>query len=141
MLSVKWYVPAGALVPAFTAVQPQHPLILLPGMETDMCGTEIRTQLPLASSAEGCSCCSAESSSPPACTGAGALEFSVEGLTCGGCVQTVKKAVSALEGVESASVELIPGGRSRLIVGGKAASAAVGAAVTAPVIPSPAADP
>jgi copper chaperone len=96
-----------------------------------MCGTEIRTELPLASSAAGCSCCSAKSSSPPAPTGAGALEFSVEGLTCGHCVQTVEKAVSALEGVESASVELIPGGRSRLVVGGKADSAAVGAAVTA----------
>ena len=130
LLSVKWYVPAGALAPAFTAVQPQHPLILRPGMETDMCGTETRTQLPLASStAAGCSCCSTDSS--PAPTGAGAVEFSVEGLTCGHCVQTVEKAVSALDGVESASVELVPGGRSRLVVGGKADSTAVGAAVTA----------
>jgi copper chaperone CopZ len=45
-------------------------------------------------------------------------------------VQTVEKAVSGLEGVESASVDLVPGGRSRLTVGGKADGSAVRAAVT-----------
>ncbi len=91
---------------------------------------ENRAQLPLASSGAGCSCCSSssESSSPPA--GWGAAEFTVEGLTCGHCVQTVEKAVSALEGVESATVELVPGGRSRLVIGGKAGRAAVREAVT-----------
>jgi copper chaperone CopZ len=45
-------------------------------------------------------------------------------------VQTVEKAVSALEGVESVSVDLVPGGRSRLVVGGKADNSAVREAVT-----------
>ena len=96
-----------------------------------MCGTENRTGLPLVSAAAGCSCCSTEASSEPA-TAAGASngEFAVEGLTCGHCVQTVEKAVSALEGVESASVDLVPGGRSRLIVGGTADDSAVREAVT-----------
>ena len=94
-----------------------------------MCGTENRTQLPLAASAAGSSCCSTEPSSAPA-SSTGRVEFAVEGLTCGHCVQTVEKAVSALEGVESASVDLVPGGRSRLLVGGETDGAAVREAVT-----------
>jgi copper chaperone len=93
-----------------------------------MLDSENRTQFPLTSSGAGCSCCSSESSSSPARPGA--VEFSVEGLTCGRCVQTVEKAVSALEGVESAAVELVPGGRSRLVIGGRATRAAVRGAVT-----------
>lgn len=96
-----------------------------------MCETENRTELPLASAAGGCSCCSTEASSVSSkTTGVSAGEFAVEGLTCGHCVQTVEKAVSALEGVELASVDLVPGGRSRLIVGGAADSSAVREAVT-----------
>lgn len=96
-----------------------------------MCGTEHRTELPLVSAATGCGCCSTEASSAPATTaGATGTEFAVEGLTCGHCVQTVQKALSALEGVESASVDLVPGGRSRLTVGGKADRSAVREAVT-----------
>lgn len=95
-----------------------------------MCGIENRTELPLASSAAGCSCCLTDASVEPAAATSG-VEFAVEGLTCGHCVQTVEKAVSALEGVKSASVDLVPGGRSRLIVGGKADGSAVREAVTA----------
>ena len=93
-----------------------------------MLESENRAQLPLAASAAGCSCCSSTPSSSPA--GPGAVEFTVEGLTCGHCVQTVEQAVSALEGVESVAVELVPGGRSRLLVGGKATGTAVREAVT-----------
>lgn len=67
---------------------------------------------------------------PATTAGASGTEFGVEGLTCGHCVQTVEKAVAALEGVESASVDLVPGGRSRLTVGGQADSSAVREAVT-----------
>ncbi|MEO5315441.1 heavy-metal-associated domain-containing protein [Pseudarthrobacter sp. CC12] len=96
-----------------------------------MCETEIRTQLPLAA-ASGCSCCSAEAAlAPTAANGTGTVEFAVDGLTCGHCVQTVEKAVSALDGVESASVDLVPGGRSRLRVRGMADAAAMREAVTA----------
>ncbi|MDP9694897.1 UNVERIFIED_ORG: copper chaperone CopZ [Arthrobacter globiformis] len=90
--------------------------------------SENRTELPLASSGGGCGCCSSEPSSSP--LGARDVEFSVEGLTCVRCVQTVEKAVSALEGVETASVELVPGGRSSLVVSGEANSVAVREAVT-----------
>ena len=106
--------------------QPQHPLILRKEWKLALLESEIRAQLPLASSATGCSCCSSEPSSATAVTGA--LEFTVEGLTCGHCVRTVEKAVSALEGVESAAVKLVPG-RSRLVVAGKATGAAVREAV------------
>lgn len=96
-----------------------------------MCGTENRTQLPLASSASGCSCCSTEPSSAAVAGTLAAAEFAVDGLTCGHCVQTVEKAVTALDGVESASVDLVPGGRSRLLVAGTTDPAAVREAVTA----------
>jgi copper chaperone CopZ len=96
-------------------------------METDVFESGNRTELPLASSAGECGCCS----SAPFTTRprSSDVEFSVEGLTCGHCVRTVEKAVSALAGVESASVELVPGGRSRLVVRGQADAAAVRDAV------------
>jgi len=87
-----------------------------------------RTELPFAPSASGCGCCSSEPSSSRA--GTADVEFNVKGLTRGHCVRTVEKAVSALEGVESASVALVPGGRSRLVTGGQADGAAVREAVT-----------
>ena len=96
-----------------------------------MCGTENRTELPLVSAAAGCACCSTEAASEPSTTaGANGAVFAVEGLTCGHCVQTIQKAVSALEGVKSASVDLVPGGRSRLTVGGNADDSALREAVT-----------
>jgi len=90
--------------------------------------SEKRTELPLASSAGRCGCCSSEPASSR--LDPGDVEFTVEGLTCGHCVQTVEEAVSALEGVESASVELVPAGRSRLVVSGHANGVAVREAVT-----------
>ena len=99
---------------------------------------ENRTELPLASSA-GCSCCSpaGHAQEAPAAVVISDADtpslrrFGVEGLTCGHCVQTVEKAVSALDGVESASVDLVAGGRSGLTVAGSATDAAVRQAVTA----------
>ncbi|TLM84679.1 heavy-metal-associated domain-containing protein [Pseudarthrobacter sp. NamE5] len=102
-----------------------------------MFDTENRTILPLASSA-GCSCCAPSGDAPQAQAavaysdgGAAAQRtFAVEGLTCGHCVQTVEEAVSALAGVESATVDLVPGGRSGLTVAGSATDAAIRQAVT-----------
>ena len=88
---------------------------------------ENRTQLLLAPSSAGCSCCAVEHFSPSAVTAA--AEFILEGLTCGHCVRTVEKAVSALEGVESVAIELVPGGRSRLLVAGKTAGNSIRQAV------------
>ncbi|KUM37455.1 hypothetical protein AR539_09375 [Arthrobacter sp. EPSL27] len=53
----------------------------------------------------------------------------MEGLTCGHCVQTVEKAVSRVSGVESAAVDLVPGGTSRLSVTGTVDRAALTEAV------------
>lgn len=94
-----------------------------------MCGTDSRTELDLAASeTSGCSCCSSGVGTriPAPVEG---CEYAVEGLTCGHCVQTVEKAVSAVAGVESATVELVAGGISRLTVAGKVAGAAVRDAV------------
>lgn len=102
-----------------------------------MFDSENRTELPLASSA-GCGCCSPTGhaqKAPAADVHSDAAApsqrtFAVEGLTCGHCVQTVEKAVSALDGVESVSVDLVAGGRSGLNVAGSVSDAAVRQAVT-----------
>ena len=94
-----------------------------------MNGTESRQELPLASFASGCSCCSTEAPEDSITSTADA-EYALEGLTCGHCVITVEKAVAAVEGVDAAAVELVPGGRSRLVVSGAADHAAVRDAVT-----------
>ena len=80
-------------------------------------------------SSSGCGCCStgAANGSPSV---AGDAEYALEGLTCGHCVATVQKAVTAVNGVAGASVELVPGGRSRLVVSGSAPESAVRDAVT-----------
>ena len=97
---------------------------------------EHRTALPLASSA-GCSCCSPAGHAPKTAAAvahspaaSSRREFALEGLTCGHCVKTVETAVAALDGVDSASVDLVPGGRSRLTVVGAASEQAVRTAVT-----------
>lgn len=94
-----------------------------------MCGTENRTELPLLTAAVGRSCCSTKAE-PDGQTPAGG-EFSLEGLTCGHCAETVQRAVLAVDGVDSASVRLIAGGRSRLAISGTADDAAIRDAVTA----------
>jgi copper chaperone CopZ len=102
-----------------------------------MFDSENRTELQLASST-GCSCCSPAGhaqKAPAAVVNPDAAApsqrtFAVEGLTCGHCVRTVEKAVSALDGVESASVDLVAGGRSGLTVAGSVSDAAVRQAVT-----------
>jgi copper chaperone CopZ len=42
----------------------------------------------------------------------------IEGMTCSHCVNSVTKAVSALPGVESVEIDLVPDGRSSLTVTG-----------------------
>ncbi|MFY9633993.1 MAG: heavy metal-associated domain-containing protein [Cellulosimicrobium cellulans] len=134
LLLVTWFVQASE---AITAVHPQQSCLhLFSEGKTDMCGTsESRTQLPLANAAEhGCGCCS-----PAADTRTGAVataqpqgsgaQYSLKGLTCGHCVQTVEKAVSGVSGVHSASVDLVPGGTSRLNVTGTHDPDALAAAI------------
>ncbi|MCB5275986.1 Copper chaperone CopZ [Arthrobacter sp. SO5] len=77
----------------------------------------------------GCGCCptGARTLAPLA---AGGPVHSLEGLTCGHCVQTVETAVASADGVESATVELVAGGTSCLTVAGTARRDAVPDAVT-----------
>ncbi|XAZ30204.1 heavy-metal-associated domain-containing protein [Paenarthrobacter ureafaciens] len=56
-------------------------------------------------------------------------QYGVDGLTCGHCVQTVEKAVSGVSGVQAVTVDLVPGGTSRLIVTGTADQEALAEAV------------
>ncbi|SFT92537.1 heavy-metal-associated domain-containing protein [Arthrobacter sp. ov118] len=93
-----------------------------------MCETKSRRELPLINAASGCDCCS-PAAPDDSLTRAGDAEYAVEGLTCGHCVESVKKAVMALEGVTAASIELNPGGHSRLVISGSLTSAAVRDAV------------
>jgi len=94
-----------------------------------MYGTEARKQIPLTASTSGCNCCSSEAAGDRVETIPG-VEYGLEGLTCGHCVMTVEKAVAAVDGVDAATVELVPGGRSRLVVSGAADHVAVHDAVT-----------
>jgi copper chaperone len=126
---VKWYVQAGAAHRRHSRSTPAPITFFYKKMETDMCGSESRKELALMSSASGCSCCSTQVPEESLAT-AGAAEYALEGLTCGHCVETVRKAVTAADGVNAASVELVAGGRSRLVVSGSAVDAAVRDAVT-----------
>jgi copper chaperone CopZ len=83
-----------------------------------------------------CSCCTpaadtlpgAAAAAQPEVQGSGA-QCALEGLTCGHCVQTVEKAVSGVSGVHSASVDLVPGGTSRLNITGTCDPGALAEAV------------
>lgn len=49
-------------------------------------------------------------------SGATRAHYLVEGMTCGHCVSSVTESVSAIDGVESVSVDLNAGGASRIMV-------------------------
>lgn len=101
-----------------------------------MCDSGHRNELPLTTvQASSCSCCSPaapvrDAGLPGLVTDAPApeadtLDVGLDGLSCGHCVQTVETALSLVDGVESASIDLVPGGTSRLRVSGTAGFAAV----------------
>ncbi|WP_427136243.1 heavy-metal-associated domain-containing protein [Pseudarthrobacter sp. S9] len=69
--------------------------------------------------------------SGPVPAGSEASAYGLEGLDCGHCVETVEKAVAAVPGVESATVDLVPDGISRLTVSGTVDEAALSDAVVA----------
>ena len=99
-----------------------------------MCGTDTRKDLNLTpTTGTGCACCSTVStavvSAPAVTTEAAGTRCGLEALTCGHCVKTVEMAVSAVPGVESATVELVAGGISTLFVIGGASRESLQAAV------------
>lgn len=102
----EWRVAEGLWL-LFTAVQPQLPSHLSAMNGTDM-QTPSRTVLPLTSSSSGCGCCSTETRSA-SFTQTG-VAYGVEGLTCAGCAASVQRSVSAVNGVESVRIDLVPNG-------------------------------
>ncbi|UIK89813.1 heavy-metal-associated domain-containing protein [Arthrobacter polaris] len=103
-----------------------------------MCANNTRKDLNLTPvSNSTCGCCSTETalissassdsdSDSPETAG---TSYALEGLTCGHCVNTAETAISAVAGVESATVELVAGGISTLSIIGDARMAQVQAAV------------
>jgi len=51
-------------------------------------------------------CCAADQPAPPAKANAATSKIAVDGMSCAGCAKTVVKAVSAVEGVESAVADV-----------------------------------
>lgn len=99
-----------------------------------MCGTDTRKDLNLTpATGTGCTCCSpsptAVVSAPEVPGEVSGTRYGLEGLTCGHCVKTVETALSAVPGVDSATVELVAGGISALLVTGSASEESVRAAV------------
>ena len=99
-----------------------------------MCGTDTRKDLNLTpTTGTGCACCSTDPiavvSALAVPTEAAGTRYGVEALTCGHCVKTVETAVSAVPGVELATVELVTGGISTLFVTGGASRETVRTAV------------
>jgi copper chaperone len=88
-----------------------------------MCGTTTTTNdLGLTDKNNGCAC-GGHSHVPirsqvDAHAGADVIRehYSVNGMTCGHCVSSVTEELSALEGVQSVSVDLNAGGTSRVMV-------------------------
>ena len=54
----------------------------------------------------GAGCCAADQPGQPAKADAATSKIAVDGMTCAGCAKTVGKAVSAVEGVESAVADV-----------------------------------
>ena len=99
-----------------------------------MCGTDTRKDLNLTPTADtGCTCCSSDPtavvSGPAVPSEAAGTIYGLEGLTCGHCVKTVERVISAVPGVESATVELVTAGISTLSVIGGASRESVQTAV------------
>ncbi|MFT4124343.1 MAG: heavy-metal-associated domain-containing protein [Microbacteriaceae bacterium] len=94
-------------------------------VDTDTAGTNTagtgavrRHELGLTAKGEGCHCGSAHAptAAAPASGSADESVWLVEGMTCAHCVRSVTEAISALDGVTGVSIELSPGGRSRVTV-------------------------
>lgn len=79
--------------------------------------TNERTDLGLTGSSAGCSCC-ATASVPEAHPTSSLIaeEVLVDGMTCSHCVMSVQEEITAIDGVESVSVDLNAGGTSRVTI-------------------------
>jgi len=94
--------------------------------------TNERTDLGLTDSTAGCSCCATGSAAETQTTASTVMdEVLVDGMTCSHCVMSVTEEITAIDGVESVSVDLNAGGTSRVTIHSAAPidAAAVQAAV------------
>lgn len=86
-------------------------------------------------SSAGCSCCATTTSAPadlPAnATPAVTEDVLVSGMTCAHCVSSVTEEITGIEGVQNVTVDLHPGGASRVTISSSTpiSSSAVKAAV------------
>jgi len=84
-----------------------------------MCTTEnVGNELGLTDKNHACSCGTGGHSAEAASVSEDAIRehYMVEGMTCSHCVSSVTEEVTALDGVESVSVDLNVGGASRIMV-------------------------
>lgn len=63
-----------------------------------------------------CACGHGEAPAASSAEGTVREHYLVEGMTCSHCVSSVTEEVSAIDGVESVSVDLAVGGQSRVMV-------------------------
>lgn len=77
-----------------------------------------RIELGLKDAAAGCACCAAPGSETADVTAASAAtqEVLVDGMTCSHCVSSVTEELTAIEGVDSVTVDLNAGGTSRVTI-------------------------
>lgn len=77
-----------------------------------------RIELGLTDKNSGCACCSTASSAEPAVAASSAIaqDVLVSGMTCSHCVSSVTEELSAVESVDSVSVDLVAGGASRVTI-------------------------
>lgn len=71
------------------------------------------------SSSGSCSCCAAPASAadtPVAAASAATEEVLVSGMTCAHCVSSVTEEIICIEGVQKVTVDLHPGGASRVTI-------------------------
>lgn len=70
-------------------------------------------------SSAGCSCCAVPASAaetPVAADPAVTEEVLVSGMTCAHCVSSVTEEIAGIEGVQNVTVDLHPGGSSRVTI-------------------------
>lgn len=85
-----------------------------------MCSTASNNDLGLTDKDHNCSCGTGTgahaNAAAPASSTTVREHYLVDGMTCGHCVSSVTEKVTAIDGVESVSVDLNAGGTSRVMV-------------------------
>ena len=85
---------------------------------TSTSSTNSGNDLGLTDKNHACACATDRHAAAPSETTVGAVRehYLVDGMTCSHCVSSVTEEISALDGVQSVSVDLNAGGTSRIMV-------------------------